>query len=128
MESSRVDGVEKAIFIKYDAIAKKSGVLMMRGLSLMAGLIVGVLSLMNSSTLWGSSIGTDLARDRVAELERKVELLSRRIEILEHDLDQSVRVRCNYRWVDGAQLGLQGDARFWLFPVVDGCPHSDIRL
>ena len=81
-----------------------------------------------SYSSFGSSLGTDLARDSVAELERKVELLSRRIDQLENDLDQAVKVRCNYRWVDGAQLGLQGEASHWLFPVVDGCPHSDIRL
>ena len=66
--------------------------------------------------------------DRIAQLEAKVELLTRRVEILENDLNQTVQARCPYHWVTGDTIGLQGEARNWLFPVIEGCRHNDIRL
>ena len=66
--------------------------------------------------------------ERIALLEAQLRLLAQKVEILEHDLDQALKVQCSYRWVEGERLGLQGEARHWLLPVVDGCFHSDIRL
>ena len=78
----------------------------------------------NSSQAWSG----DTQTQRIIELERRIDALTVRLDQLELDLSSSVRSSCSYRWVDGAELGLSGDARHWLFPVVDGCAHSDFRL
>jgi hypothetical protein len=66
--------------------------------------------------------------ERIALLEAQLSLLTQKVDLLEHDLDQALKVQCSYRWVEGERLGLQGEARRWLLPVVEGCFHSDIRL
>ena len=79
-----------------------------RNVVFMGSLTLGVS--LASGRISASTIGTDLARDRVVELEARVEALTRRLDQLEYEYDRTLRTQCAYRWVRGDELGLQGDA------------------